>query len=140
MHADRAQPRTAKLVPSAPLPALAVALLTSALDLLALLQRHPLLATVAVAICAVAVVALAVCWLRQPRAAWLAAAFLAFAASMVLRMANAAEAPAFAILGIVALGAGGGFGAPPEDEPDALLAAPAGMVVGPVPQDGGGRH
>lgn len=141
VHVPQRQPSTSGSYRSAPLWVLSIALLTSALDLLAVLQRYPLLSTLAFATCAVAGMALALCWLRQPRAAWLAAAFLAFAASMVLRVGGNAEAPALAILGIVALGAGGGFGVPGrtfEDELDAPVATPSAMVAGPVPQDGGG--
>src|SRR5215470_10644032 len=102
-HADHA----------ATLPAvvLALALVPAALDLLRLVQPGlgPYLALPLVAASGVASAVLLLAWLRFPRTSWLAAAAFAACASLALRLMGADVAPLLSLLGIVAVGVGGGF-------------------------------
>jgi hypothetical protein len=97
---------------------LAAALVPAALDLLKLVQPGlgPYLGLPGVVACGAACLLLVLMWLRFPRASWLAAASLAVAASLVLRVLGADVAPLLSLLSIVALGLGGGF-ANPEASP-----------------------
>lgn len=138
--ADLGRSRAARVAAAAPVVSLGVALLAPTLDLLALVQHEQPLSSLANGCCGLATMGLAARWLRRPRTAWLAAAFLAFSASTVLRLVGAAEAPALSLLGIVALGSGGAFAGPfasPKELSDGSSAA-AGLVAGPLTEDGGG--
>ncbi len=92
----------------APLPplVLGVSLVGPALDLLGLAQHVAALEAPALLACGLACVVQAGWLAHRPAPAWLAAA-LATGASVLLRLAGAPEAPALALLGLVALGIGG---------------------------------
>ena len=57
-------------------------------------------------------ITLVVMWARYPRTGWLAAAFLASMASLVMRIVGADVAPLVSLLAVVALGIGGAFVTP----------------------------
>ena len=110
----RSPARPADHAASLPALVLAVALVPAALDLLKLVQPGlvPYLAVPEVVACGAAAALLLLTWLRFPRTSWLAAASLAAAASLVLRLLGADVAPLLSLLAIVAVGLGGGFATP----------------------------
>jgi hypothetical protein len=114
----RSPARPADHATSLPALVLAVALVPAALDLLQLVQPGlgPYLALPEAVACGAATAVLLLMWLRFPRTSWLAAASLAAAASLVLRLLGGDAAPLFSLLAIVAVGLGGGF-ATPEASP-----------------------
>jgi hypothetical protein len=60
---------------------------------------------------------LGVSWARYPRTSWLAAASLAGAASLGMRVVGVDVAPLLSLLAVVALGIGGAFASPHVGEP-----------------------
>jgi hypothetical protein len=104
-------PRHVDHAASLPVAVLGLALAPSALDLLNAVQPRleasllmPLLA-----VSSAATLVLLVTWLRFPRTNWLAAATLATAAAVALRVVGADQAPLLSLLSVVALGVGGAF-------------------------------
>jgi hypothetical protein len=93
--------------------ALAVVLVPVAIDLLTTVMPtlvRPMLLPSTVA-SVVAAVLMLVLWLRFPRASWVAAATIAAAISVFLRLNGEEVAALVSLLSVVALGIGGGFAA-----------------------------
>ena len=111
-----------------PIVVLVATLVAPALDLFGLVQRSASLPAVATAASVVAGVLLLGIWLRHPRAYWLAAAWLATAASVALRLVDAQPAPLLSLLTVIGLGIGGGFTSPAGDASAELA------LVEPEPQ------
>ena len=110
-HSRRASVEATSLPPLV----LVAALTPLGLDLLARLETTITLETAALVCAGIAVVGLALTWLRYPRTAWLAAAVLAVVASLALRIVGAQVAPVLSLLAVLAIGIGGGFSSPTSD-------------------------
>ncbi|HET6315637.1 MAG TPA: hypothetical protein VFG86_04200 [Chloroflexota bacterium] len=107
--------RTSAAATTLPPLVLVVALVPAALDLLGNVHSAISVDTAAMISAAFAALALGVAWARYPRTSWLAAAVLAAAASVAIRVIGADVAPAFSLLAILAVGIGGGFASPGHD-------------------------
>ena len=109
---------TARSSLATPLPivVLVATLVPPALDLFGLVQRSASLPALTTAASAVAGLLLLGIWLRHPRAYWLAAAWLATAASVALRLLDAQPAAWLSLLTVIGLGIGGGFASPVGDD------------------------
>ncbi len=112
----RARARRAQLVASTLPPlVLVLSVLPLAFDLLGNVHSALSLGSVALIAAGVAAFALAVIWARYPRTSWLAAAVLAAAASVAMRLVGAEVAPVLSVLAVLAVGIGGGFASPTHE-------------------------
>ena len=130
-HPRRAS-RAATRTPLLPLGVAGVSLVGPALDLVAQLQHVDALRWPALAACALAAALQVAALAYRPSAAWLIASALATGTSVILRLGGYPEGPAFALLGLIALGTGGAFrrsGTMPEL---VGLAHPAEQPAGPA--------
>jgi hypothetical protein len=116
-----ARARAHLVAPSLPPVVLVLTLVAPALDLLAIVQPAASMPTLTLAASALASSTLIVMWARYPGTSWIAAAWLACVASLVMRIVGDDVAPLLSLLAVVALGIGGAF-ATPVHEAEAWLA------------------